>query len=1212
MKRLWITAVLLGCAASKPAESPDQVRTRLDGSVTSYTRSSQEDDPSVAAERAIDLVQLGAAARSLEAVTVGLAELFDPAGSPMARIAHRHGLFYTTKHPSLTAQFHADPSVRRLEEAAEGTESVTLRGLIHARLAEAARYAGLQEEAARQFDASGCVTAAWVSGPTAWDLSALHAPDPVAETLPTRTLGSLGLMFESTVSDGYGCTLHLNAASAQNGIRTVAVDFESTDDPIAVSMGARSAAHLTIDGVTILARDTSHPDTTQTHYARVTLAPGKHRLAVRAASYDSDTLELHVYGAKTRPASGSVQNTANRVSKVEPLGAVNARSPLSLAFQLATGNLQVFEGLHADPRPEVQLLVARALEAMRDLPHVEQMEASRYAYEQVQRAWPKAWEPALMLAVLDGRRASPQEASFVTLKALGNASHPFLQAYASHLAHRENLEDMRAMASKRSETLGGTAFHEELAEAQERGSATELAARSCGKVGRDWASETCHSVLLRMGKQREARAELERLAQLEGAPRRHALGMLRSALIDREPKDIRAAYTLILPGERTLAAAAMTGVPIDREKLLPTLEQALGDYGIYLAAKGQSASETMRSEALALVAKDRAAPEMKDSGTVVLRHVQDYDLGSDGILHYTQYDLRRVSGTQDVENNAQAQGPTVLGNDAQRTLRVRVLKRDGRIVEPDATPNASQDHAQLSQLEAGDYVEMLYEGWAMPDAIGGLSVFGPDLMPERTAVASAKLRLRVPERAALTFHVHPILGKGATTTSGGLRTTEYVLDHRPVRLMEPGTPRLEDLVGLVMTNQTWEGIARQHRSAALLRTGGIADTRRWAREAIGGERDPRKMAEALVRASGQAVKTATRGTFIAESNGVRDGAPGRTLRSVLATKEGSRTWLLHEGLRTVGIPVEVWLSETESWSDIAGFPPTLGRFTVPLLMVHLPGSDVLIDADVAGPPLPLGRISPELRGRKALKVSDGSIVTLPKDAEDVSDEADLRLALDASGDAKGDVTLLLRGQVAQSLSEALIKTVGIERDRLLRTVLSAWVPYATIDDITLSFSEDSWQIALRARLTLGGFGMREGPVVRIAGIEPMHIMFPRPAASTLTSMFGSQGSRQTNLSINRPTVMHLRRRIEVPKGTAAVMVPRAFRVQSDILRNASRTTSFAASPDGKTVLEDDFKLDLIAGVVPKEGFETFIGQLRSIDEAFLTDSVLRLPEASKR
>src|ERR1019366_10096174 len=165
--------------------------------------------------------------------------------------------------------------------------------------------------------------------------------------------------------------------------------------------------------------------------------------------------------------------------------------------------------------------------------------------------------------------------------------------------------------------------------------------------------------------------------------------------------------------------------------------------------------------------------------------------------------------------------------------------------------------------------------------------------------------------------------------------------------------------------------------------------------------------------------------------------------------------------------------------------------------------DVWIDADVAGPPLPAGRVSPELRGRLALR-ADGTIAPLPAVGarEDERDEVDVRLALDAQGDARGTFAVVLRGRDAQELSEALFRTVGAERQRALRDVVLAWLPWANVDDVQLASTEGSWQVSLRAEVSVNGYAQLQPAKTPSAprlgllpGLDTLHWAWPRARAS---------------------------------------------------------------------------------------------------------------------
>ena len=97
--------------------------------------------------------------------------------------------------------------------------------------------------------------------------------------------------------------------------------------------------------------------------------------------------------------------------------------------------------------------------------------------------------------------------------------------------------------------------------------------------------------------------------------------------------------------------------------------------------------------------------------------------------------------------------------------------------------------------------------------------------------------------------------------------------------------------------------------------------------------------------------------------------------------------------------------------------------------------------------------------------ADGQIKPAPSmSLEKERDEVDLRLAVDEKGDAKGELTVLLRGRAAQQISEAMLRLVGFERERALFGIALGWVPFATVEKVELSSTEGSWQIAIRAEL----------------------------------------------------------------------------------------------------------------------------------------------------
>ncbi len=224
---------------------------------------------------------------------------------------------------------------------------------------------------------------------------------------------------------------------------------------------------------------------------------------------------------------------------------------------------------------------------------------------------------------------------------------------------------------------------------------------------------------------------------------------------------------------------------------------------------------------------------------------------------------------------------------------------------------------------------------------------------------------------------------------------------------------------------------------------------------------------------------------------------------------------------------------------------------------------------------------------------------------------DLRLTVDSRGDAKGTFTIMLRGRDAQEIAEMLLRAVGDERQKALRGVALGWVPFADVDDVVLSSSEGSWQVALRADLTIPAYAEVEGsgpPSSRtwlLPGLEPLHAVFPRPSASTLAATYAGQGKRQSALAVSHAVQYHAHRKVELPSGARIFSLPGPFEVKAARLE-ASRRIAVSG-----TVIEDDFVLGVPTGTIPSRDYGTFVTDVHLTDDAFLAATRVK-PAADKR
>jgi hypothetical protein len=212
--------------------------------------------------------------------------------------------------------------------------------------------------------------------------------------------------------------------------------------------------------------------------------------------------------------------------------------------------------------------------------------------------------------------------------------------------------------------------------------------------------------------------------------------------------------------------------------------------------------------------------------------------------------------------------------------------------------------------------------------------------------------------------------------------------------------------------------------------------------------------------------------------------------------------------------------------------------------------------------------------------------------EDARDEVDIRLKLDEKGNAKGTFTILLRGRTAQSLADALEKVVGSDRSDMLRQVVLGWVPWANVDDVGLSSSEGSWQVSLRAAVSIPGYAQAEGAYWVLPGFEPLHVGFPRPYVGTLGSTFASQGARESALAIDNAFQYHVHRRLETGQGLKLAGALPTVEIKDDNLEALRR-----GKWDGGA-LEEDFALSLATGTLDTETYGQFAEKAHRIDDGF--------------
>jgi hypothetical protein len=1152
----------------------------------------------------------------------------------------------------------------KIEGQATGTFA---RALVARALGSMAQRHGNAAEAATQRAASGCATQAVVVGPLTWapvtgveEVGPLDAPGARLEA--SYPVGdAFGSSVHPIVVSGHGCELPLGAESTRPGVREVVVDVEvPRDQVVGLVLRSHGAAVLRAGGVVVARRPFEAGDGEAARFGRVRATQGVLRIAARVgAPSEQDTVEIDVLGEDGAPlrtsaaTSGAVPTSRATMLDAAPLSPKGTEETLlAAAATIASGASNEAEAMlwaaaiQADAPPELALAYARAVEQARDLSSATRDERARSAYERVLEVWPSSWEAIVAHAVLAGQRRGRDEAGVETLrdldalrdkaaKASAATQAGVLDAFDTLTSGRTHLFDRARTALGRARSsLGGTELLAQAEDVATPRTGSDLVTARCDAARATRDSLSCFDALRGAGDHAGAAKELARLRTVVGESL-YLPAELRDALATRDDAVARRVFAAMLPAERTLSAMSLledgtSPAPPERglhqgdgaspEARATFLRAAVmapdAPLGIapLLRVLGDDPTREFDGMAENLAQEDRSSPILPNAATAVLAHKERYSVEGSGLVHWLLFDVRRVSGTTDVEENAQASAPDIWGRSMARSLRRRIIKHDGRVLEPERAPHASQAHADLSQLERGDVVEAIYEGWALPGETGDLGIDTPDLLPPRTAVHDATIELRLPAGVKGALWSHGELGKGTERADGGSRVLTWHLVDHGVRRLEDGVPRMDRSANVSFSTTTWTTIARALRETVATLDDHGPEMAKWA-HALGGDAPAASQAgvkevEEVVTAAGKALREAEPGTLSDYGGGVT-AVQTQTARTFLASHDGSRSWLVLRALRELGIKSDLVVAENEPFSSDPAFPPHFGRFVHPLVVAHAPGQDIWIDADVRGPPLPAGRISPELRGRLAMG-NDGAIAPLParagEHAGEERDEVDVRLALDGHGDARGTFTVVLRGRQAQELAEALVRLVGAERKRALRDVVLCWLPWANVESVDLSSSEGSWQVSLRADVTVNGYAQLEGNKTwLLPGIDTLHWPWPRARVSSLGATFATRAGRESALALSTAVQYHVHRRVVLPAGATVAKMPAPLDVKAKLVQ-ASRKIAVDGQGQaggqggaGQTI-DDDFVLGVATGTIAKGDYDAFVSVAHAADDGFLAST----------
>jgi hypothetical protein len=1211
-----------GCTGGKDTQVPTAQREDALGQAFSRASEAEQLKPAdQAMEAYLALIDSGMSAgdEGVRAVLAGLDALVWRETLGLGRVGGLHALAFRTPGGLEAVE-------RRLTAAVDVRGSNPLaRGFVAQALLDLARFRGDVGAATAARQRTGSAARATVVGPLSWSpLGGVEAATaleegPVRESYPG--VGPFAAQVKPWVVEAEDAVIDASAVSVLPGLYAVVVDVDSATAQRAwLTLLTTASAVLVVGGKVATTRPYSLGGGPVLRMATAELPAGKTRVVVRlGANEDGARLSLGVVGADGAPlplsAPKAGDDAPGRAAAAGPFELDVSRGnlpELSAAALLCIGDGRGARRLLEGPAqaeqalPGLLLQHARSLGKSDDVPEIKRIERARTAYARALKGWPTSWEAAIGNAVYSAARKGPGEGRVETLRDLAKLRAErqgppdlLVRAFEGATAMEVGLRDV-ALASfeELKEPLKGTPLLAALDDRVHPRVGAEAEAFFCTGPMVDRQAVSCLQQKARRGDSKGVFAEIARLRELRGSPRALWQNELSQRFADGDAKGSLAMYDALLPGERSLAMLGIAGPGhegelrgrLDRDRA--TARDAPGSVASIVRLLGDDPAPALEAEAAKVIAADRASSGAT-SATLVLMHDERYSISPDGLMRSITHDVRRVAGTTDVDQGAGGASFSVVGRELRRVLRRRVHKKDGRVLEPDRAAQAAQGNADLSQLEPGDYIEQIVEGFALPDRAGHLVVDTPDLLPERTSIRSASIEISYPKGVKLARWGHALLGKPEEHDAGPLHVVRYSLKNAPPRRIEDGAPRMDRDVAVSFGTYTWQDVARHLGEQVRAMVDDDPFVTRWAREAAGAGAIDRAAVERVVSAAGKSIKVA-QGVLLSDTAASLLAGPQReTARHILELGQGSRTWVIYRALTVLGVKTDLVVAEREPFSADPSFPARPARFDRPLLIAHLPDGDAWIDADIVGPPLPAGRVSPELRGRSALTLTGEMIPVQGASAEGARDEIDIRQKVDARGDAAGTFTIMLRGRPAQGLAEALERVVGTDRREMLRGVVLGWLPWANVNDVALSSSEGSWEVSLKAEIAIPSFAQGEGKAWVLPGLEPLHAVFPRAAVSTVGATYATRMGRQSALSIESAFQYHVKRRIELPDGAHVSGALPQVQVKHEHLE---------ASRQGRAVdraVEEEFTLSISTGTVAADAYERFAHEAKRLDDGFL-------------
>ncbi len=581
----------------------------------------------------------------------------------------------------------------------------------------------------------------------------------------------------------------------------------------------------------------------------------------------------------------------------------------------------------------------------------------------------------------------------------------------------------------------------------------------------------------------------------------HVLTHLKEAIAE-EPRDVHSRLALadakLARGEEgALAKALVRAVEADADPSL--IEDAID------LIEGVTELEPYRIDALEVIEKYEQSGK-EHPGTAV--RVLDYGavlVRSDGSSRFLEHEVVRVQSEEGIKKFTEL-------DTRGHTLHLRVIKKDGTILEPQAV--SGKPTVTMPHLEVGDYVEQerILSQWG--DGVGE-KYLGPSwfFREQNVAYARSEFAVIAPASKEIQLEMENGVPKPEIRHLGSQVLYHFRVDDSPAAPVEPHSPPPSEFLPRVSVG--W-GLSFEDR---------IRETSRSMVSLT--PVDPRitRIAENIVRGKKKDDISRARALYHWVLDSVQEGEETDG-RRVIVSRSGNRWKALTTLCRAIGIPVRWALAESRLSSPISGPVSSSQRPLMPLLVVG--EGEQARWLTIADRFAPFGTVPGPLRGEQAYLLGglEPERATVPEGGARNVISYEGRGKLRKDGSARLSLRIIFQGQFAASLRNGLSQIPEnqlptIIESRLLGQELKGaeLLSHEVIDrdqldrPLVIAVEVDAPQLA-----TQSSRGLLLGPpfMPRLGGLTPL-------------------AERATPLLISDSSGQSLDLKIELPEGARATV-----------------------------------------------------------------------------